>query len=62
MWGFGGPLWTGTELQNILSHSVDMFPAELGEDDALSHFNSHLQPTDCHVVHIRGLFRDDFAA
>ena len=23
MWGFGGPLWTGTELQNILSHSVD---------------------------------------
>lgn len=44
-----------------LSHSVDMFPAELGEGDALSHFNSHLQPTECHVIHIRGFFRDDFA-
>ena len=42
--------------------SLSGHSAELGEDDALSHFNSHLQPTDCHVVHIWGLFRDDFAA
>ena len=44
-----------------LSHSMDMSPAKLGAGDALSHFNFLLQPTACHVVHIRGLFGGDSA-
>ena len=36
-------------------------PAKLGAGDALSHFNSLLQPTECHVVHILGLFGGDSA-